>query len=157
MEHASHSATAESAMTEIALALAMGFFAIMVLTMVSMGAGQPDQTPEKEGSVAAAKLLPNADSGAASPAATEVAADDRIVIFHDGRFLDTALAPVDPASLPPTGRVILAVSPDLPLADAIALRGRIDREDLVVSTLDARWMETLRTLSQTNPSKENAQ
>lgn len=42
MEHVSQSATAESAMTEIALALAMGFFAIMVLTMVSMGAGQPE-------------------------------------------------------------------------------------------------------------------
>ncbi|MGB0672123.1 MAG: hypothetical protein ACPGNT_11560, partial [Rhodospirillales bacterium] len=36
------SATAESAMTEIALALAMGFFSLMVLTLISMGAGTSD-------------------------------------------------------------------------------------------------------------------
>ena len=32
-----------NAMTEIALALAMGFFSILVLTMVSMGAGDASQ------------------------------------------------------------------------------------------------------------------
>ena len=32
-----------NAMAEVALALAMGFFSIMVLTMVSMGAGAPGE------------------------------------------------------------------------------------------------------------------
>jgi hypothetical protein len=35
----------DNAMTEIALALATGFFSIMVLTMVSMGAGFRESKP----------------------------------------------------------------------------------------------------------------
>ncbi|MEK9673064.1 MAG: hypothetical protein VW268_11270 [Rhodospirillaceae bacterium] len=34
-----------NAMTEIALVLAMAFFSLMVLTLVSMGAGSPQKSP----------------------------------------------------------------------------------------------------------------
>lgn len=147
MEHVSQSATAESAMTEIALALAMGFFAIMVLTMVSMGAGHQEKAQEQAKSVTAASLLPNA-TDTPTAAATEVAPDDQIVIFFRDAFYDTDLTPVDLGGLVPDSRVILAVPPDLPLSRAMELRGRFDRENLVVSTLDARWMERLNNLQQ---------
>mgnify|MGYP006909087017 CR=1 FL=1 len=159
MEHVSQSATAESAMTEIALALAMGFFAIMVLTMVSMGAGQPESA-EKAKSVAAADLMANVAT-APSEATTELGADDLVVIYYKDSFFSPDMKPVDIAGLAPESRVILAVPPDLPLSQAIDIRGRFNRKDLVVSTLDARWMKALEQaprdmLSPNSQHKEDA-
>ncbi len=131
-----------NAMTEIALALAMGFFSIMVLTMVSMGAGaKTDAAP------AVAAMLAPAQEDAKPAALAEVGGDDVFVVFHRGRFFDRELRPLDPAGIAPSSRVILALDPRLPMADAVAARGRIDVPDLIVSTLDARWLETLKRLN----------
>ena len=125
-------------MTEIALALAMGFFSLMVLTMISMGAGKSDNP-----AVAAAMLAP-AKPASAEAATTAPSAEDMIVVYHDGRFFDRNLKPIDPSSIATTGRVLLALDPALPLAEAMTARTRINVENLVVSTLDDRWLTTLR-------------
>jgi hypothetical protein len=130
-----------NAMTEIALALAMAFFSIMVLTMISMGVGSADQKP-----VAAAVVAPAKPE--TTPAA-EIAPgeEDTVVVFYGGRFLDRNLAPLDPASVRSQGRVILALDPALPMNEALAARGRINVENLVVSVLDDRWLNRLRGLT----------
>lgn len=123
-----------NAMTEIALALAMGFFSIMVLTMVSMGVeakGDPK-------AVDTALLAP-----ATSPNAAPVGDDDRLLIFHDGRFYDRDLNPADPAASTDGKRVVLALDPDLPMAKAMAARARVPTADLVITALDGRWKEAL--------------
>lgn len=135
-----HNPSQESAMTEVALALAMGFFSLMVLTLISMGvdgrAAAPNQT-----AVLAPAASPSEATGAREPRR-----DDRIVIFDGGRFLDRDLNPVDPRSVAATaggGRLVLAVDPALPLEQAMAARARIPVDDLVVSTLDAAWLAAL--------------
>lgn len=125
-------------MTEIALALAMGFFSIMVLTLISMGID--GRAPEAAQAVA---LAPSASedprTGATSPRP-----DDRIVIFDGHHFLDAAMEPLDPAVLSGVrGRIVLAVDPSLPMAKAMAARSRIKADNLVVSTLDDRWRAAL--------------
>ncbi len=127
-----------NAMTEIALALAMGFFSIMVLTMVSMGAGEG--RAKETASAAAAMLAPPRTETAA---VTQVTDEDIFVAYHDGRFLDRDLKPVTPESIQTTGRVVLALDPALPLNEAVKARGRINVSNLIVSTLDQRWLETL--------------
>ena len=131
----------ENAMTEIALALAMGFFSLMVLTLISMGAGQ-----SAPGAPAVLSLAP-ATSQNRSAAATPPG-NDLIIIFDGKRFLDTALRPVDPETViqsmtGPARRVVLALDPSLPLKDAMAARARVNVPDLVVSSLDERWLEAL--------------
>ena len=147
MEHGHHSYAADSAMTEIALALAMGFFSIMVLTMVSMGAGglakeKPADTVQTA-ALAPAKSQDKGENGQVQPAA-----QDMIIIYHNGRFMDQKLGAIDPARLPMSGRLILAVAPDLPMAEALEIRARINREDLIVSTLDDRWLKRLGGMAQ---------
>lgn len=128
-------------MTEIALALAMAFFSIMVLTMISMGVDSAERKP-----VAAAVVAPSTPKTA--PAAAIVPGDDdTVVVFYGGRFLGADLAPLDPAKIQPRGRVILALDPALPMNEALAARGRIDVENLVVSVLDDRWLNRLRGLT----------
>ncbi len=151
MPHASarHQTGADTAMTEIALALAMAFFAILVLALVSMGAGQPPNTaPKSESDILAATLIPPGQEGSATPLESR----DVLVVYHSGRFLDRDLAPLSDAALAALsairegeGRVVLAVPPDLPLGEAMAARGRIDRPDLLVTVLNADWTARLRS------------
>jgi hypothetical protein len=128
-------------MTEIALALAMAFFSIMVLTMISMGVGA-GQTAE----TTAAMLAPSRPE-AAPAAKVEAGAEDLIVLYHAGRFRDRDLVPLDPSTITASGRVILALEPDLPMAEAITARSRIDVADLVVTVLDERWLQALKKVN----------
>lgn len=135
-----------NAMTEIALALAMGFFSLMVLTMISMGAGGAGDGKKSAATVSASAEMnvaertenttPNGQAGQRKA--------DKLVVFWNGNFLDGDLNSVDPATLAADGRVILALPPDLPMVDALATRGRFTATDLVVSTLDAAWLARLQ-------------
>ena len=134
----------ENAMTEIALALAMGFFSLMVLTLISMGAGQ-----SKTGAPAVLSLAPTSSRNQPAAAATSPGID-LVIIFDGKRFLDTALRPVDPQTViqsmtGPARRIVLALDPSLPLKDAMAARARVNAPNLVVSSLDERWLKALAT------------
>ena len=126
-----------NAMTEIALALAMGFFSIMVLTMVSMGAGSGTASE-----IVAAALTP-ADAEAEAAARTESQAEDFFVLFHGGRFIGIDLEPIVPSDVPAGRRVVLALDPALPMAEAMRIRALLPANNLIVSTLDERWLDAL--------------
>jgi len=130
-----------NAMTEIALALAMAFFSIMVLTMISMGVGEAESDP----AVGAVMAPAQADTAPAAQVSQE--SDDLIVVYFAGRYMDKDLGPLDPKSLRAKSRVILALDPALPMGEALAARGGIDIENLVVSVLDERWLNRLKGLS----------
>lgn len=151
MPHSSarHVTGADTAMTEIALALAMAFFAILVLALVSMGAGQQTESaPEVRQDILAAALVPPGKDAAA----TVLESRDVLIVYHDGRFLDRDLTPLDDDALTAlsairadAGRVVLAVPPDLPLGETMAARGRVGRPDLLVTVLNADWIARLKT------------
>lgn len=129
----------DNAMTEVALALAMGFFSIVVLMLISMGSGNGTVEPVAFEAVPVVRALTD------SPAATRGGEGDRIVLFDGTRFLDTQLRPVDPRTLmvPDGGRLVLAVSPELTFAQVSDARRAFATSDLVVTTLDARWTDAL--------------
>lgn len=135
-----HSGPQDNAMTEIALALAMGFFSIMVLAMVSMGVG--GRETEKPSPIAAVTVAETAaettGNGAISP--TD---DDTLIIFDGSRYFDRALEPIDLKSIASSKRVILAIDPSVPLSSAIGARRAILADDVVVATLNQRWRDAL--------------
>ena len=137
-----------NAMTEIALALAMAFFSLMVLTLVSMGAGDGSASIPSQDTTAVKLTPPKADA----PEATvqTVTEDDTLILFKDGAFFDRNLAAVDPKGLSPTGRVVLAIDPATPLADAMDARANFKTDNLIVSTLDPRWQAALAGSAPTN-------
>ncbi|MEG3638235.1 hypothetical protein [Magnetococcus sp. PR-3] len=130
--------TSNNAMTEIALALAMGFFSIMVLAMVSMGSGVGSASK-----IAGATLTPAQDATAPKATVT-VQAEDRMVLYYNGQFLDQKMQPVVPAQLPQAGRTILALAPDTSMTEALRLRGLFGQREVIVSTLDHRWLQALK-------------
>lgn len=131
-----------NAMTEIALALAMAFFSLMVLTLVSMGAGDAQTETAQNVESLAAQLMPRPEQ-APEAAIVTVTSDDTFLIFHQGQFLDSDLNPTSVNGRTFEGRVVLAIDPALPLKDALAARAELNAENLVVSTLDDRWLQTL--------------
>jgi hypothetical protein len=135
------------AMVEVALALAMGFFSIMVLAMVSMGAvvGPQPATVGLPSPISMAASAPNnqAPRNAKGPG-TPVAPTD-LIIFHDGQFLGADLRPVDPLARP-VGRakVVLAVAPDMDFSTVMSARRQISGTNVTVTNLDSRWLKRLR-------------
>lgn len=130
-----------NAMTEIALALAMGFFSLLVLAMVSMGAGRGKETQ------AMAAILAPLASKSADQGATGLEPQDIVLIYFQGGFLDTDLKAVEPGGFDGARRVVLAFAPDVSLAEAMTARSRVSSERLVVSTLDDAWLRTLADLN----------
>ncbi len=66
-----------------------------------------------------------------------------LVVYHAGQLFNHELAPIEPSQLDPVRRTILALPPDLPFAEAMQIRGRFNSADLIVTTLDERWLTTL--------------
>ena len=129
-----------NAMTEGALALALAFFSIMVLTMISMGTGVQPKRP-----TVGVVLAPSAT--AHSSAVITPGPEDLILIHYQGRFFDRELKPIEPAAPKGGGRVILALSPEISMREALAIRAQVDTPNLIVSTLDELWIEKLRSMS----------
>lgn len=128
-----------NAMTEIALALAMGFFSIMVLTMVSMGAGS--SAAEKSAEFAGAYLAPPPSENAA---AEKPGTDDLLIFYSNGQFLSADLASVPDEKITAAKRVILAVAPDMPARQTLAVRGRISNPNLIVTIQNEAWTQRLK-------------
>lgn len=118
-------------MTEIALALAMGFFSVMVLSVVSLTA---------EPAADAMRLAADSANRARND-------EGRLVIYYGGRFLDDRLQPVDTATLASSTSgdtpIVLGTSPLLSIGEAMDARSRIDHERVVVTRLSPEWMERL--------------
>ena len=130
-----HDGAQGNPMTEIALALAMGFFSIMVLTVISMGAA-----PQSGKAVAAAILAPSSKPASA----LDVENQDTVIVYYEGRYLDPQMKPVDPATIKASGRLILAIDPGLPLGEAMAAREKFASDQLIVSTLNEDWLLVLK-------------
>lgn len=141
------SSSQNNAMTEVALALAMGFFSIMVLTLVSMSVDTSKSTPDslKQKDVPNTLAVPLAQNASSKnrPGMMKPAPEDMIVIFDGQRFLDTTLKPVNPAGINTSARIILAVDPNVRLDRALAARAQLASRNVIVSSLDKRWQAAL--------------
>ena len=136
----------DNAMSECALALAMAFFSIMVLTMVSMGATRESERFSSAGLASSIVIAPSSPIAEASD--TSVASNTEMIIIHyRGRFLGTNLKPVDPTNLSFDRPLILAIEPSSSMVEAIAIREQFPTRTLTVTTLDVRWLEALKEIS----------
>lgn len=134
----------ENAMTEIALALAMGFFSILVLTLISFG------TPDAKAlSIKAVSVSPSPDGTAGEQA---VETDDLVVVFHNGGFMDKSMTPLLPAAITAhPGRIILAIDPAASLQSVLAARTQIKTDNILVTELDGTWRDALKNRGGVRP------
>jgi len=137
-----------NAMAEIALALAMGFFSIMVLTLVSMGGGlaPASETIHQQVGVSMSRT-DNPDAPKETSEASETISPDTLVIFHEGRYLDASLKPLDPASLADKEKIVLGVDAEISMAEAMEAREKVPNNNITVAPLDPRWQTALKEMT----------
>ena len=134
-----------NAMAEIALALAMGFFSIMVLALVSMGSGfapETDATDQAAGVHVQDSTPAETHTQPADPDVRVTA--EELVIYHAGQYLDADLNPIDPASLAGRENMVLAVDGNLSMAEALKAREGVPVANLTIAPLDSRWQNALK-------------
>lgn len=137
-----------NALAEIALALSMGFFSIMVLTMVTMGAGGAGGAKP----VSSEESINVAPAGRSADPKSVARSNNFIVIYYNGGFFDAQLnrtSPLREFSSYKAGRkkLVLAVDPGLSMKETIRLRGQFAGRDLTVTTLTEEWLTRLKETS----------
>ena len=124
--------TQHQVMTEIALALAMVFFSLMVLALVSVGINSTQP-----------QLMSLTDS---KPAEENIQqAPGFWVIYHAGTFYDRELKTIEPGQLQ-QGPIWLAVPPDMDLQQLIRAKAQIFSSDVSIAILDQPWLIRLEQL-----------
>ena len=138
-----------NALAEIALALAMAFFSIMVLALVSMGAaGSGKKDAQGPGETVSAGMdirrsSNNGEPATSSAKSVEIRRDEMVVYYRD-KFYDAALKEIPRAALKSLPINYLALDPATPTADAITIRNQFSSQSLVVTTLNDAWLKILK-------------
>ena len=122
-------------LAEVALALAMAFFSLMILMLFAM------------------VNAPKADATDVGPATMEMAVESRdpppdneerhLVIFTDGGFFDEDLNRLDPAAIDPAQTVILAVSQQMPISRITGFQRRYPDLTIEIAELTPDWEERI--------------
>lgn len=139
------------ALTEVALALAMAFFAIMILAMVSMGmpsdtAKPPPLADLPKDAVVLAQLKEAAEKSADSIESQADDTEQTYLFYFNDHFYDHQLKPISLDQLPPGGKVVLALPPSLTVDKAMNIQAKINHPDLVITQLNPQWLQRLETL-----------
>ncbi|MCW9035528.1 MAG: hypothetical protein OQJ97_15015 [Rhodospirillales bacterium] len=136
----------DNAMTEIALALAMAFFSILVLALVSMGGSQaaaPKTALTIEQGAVLSKSQPKEKAQESSKASLK-AEPNQLLIFYGGRYFNAALKETNPASYAGRKNIILAVDPSISMTDALEAEKLVPGDRKIVTTLDKKWIAALK-------------
>ena len=122
-------------LAEVALALAMAFFSLMILMLFAM------------------VNAPKADATDVGPATMEMAVESRdpppddeerhLVIFTDGGFFDEDLNRLDPAAIDPAQPVILAVSQQMPISRITGFQRLYPDLTIEIAELTPDWEERI--------------
>jgi len=118
-------------LAEVALALAMAFFSLMVLTLFAV-VHQPQST--KVESLAITK-----------PAAQAPAETPKLVILHAKGLFDDMLRPISGADLPSGQPITLAVQADVTMAEMMRFQQTHPELDLQIGELTPEWADLLKS------------
>jgi len=134
------------AMTEVALALSMGFFSIMVLAMVSMGSVSIENgaTIKTDSAVSIEPSFNESPSHNKAHIGHTVVSNQNLLIWFKEDFFDHKLNKVDGKILvDQMNEPVLAVSPNLNLKGLIRLQNILQNKRLRITNLDRTWLSRL--------------
>lgn len=133
-----------NALVEIALALAMAFFSIMILAMVSMQV--PALSKEQKAasqSSEAMNIQPPSSNTNKENGATAIKTD-QLLIYYDGVFYDTELNILTQQVIETKNFNFLAINPSISALEAVTIRKKVSSPSLVVTLLNTEWLERLK-------------
>ena len=122
-------------LAEVALALAMAFFSLMILMLFAMV-----NAPQADGTEAAAATVEMSTNAKAK--ATDDAERQLVVFTEDGVF-DSTLTPLDPAGIDTQRPVVLAVSDRMPISSITDFQRQYPELTLEIAELTPEWQARL--------------
>ena len=118
-------------MAEVALALAMAFFSLMVLTLFAVVHHPDDKVADKITLTSSSK-----DAKSKTP---------KLLIWHKQRLFDEMLNPIDTHDLTTEQPVILVVSPGITMAEMMQFQQDHPSLNLQIAELTHEWETILDT------------
>jgi hypothetical protein len=142
------------ALTEVALALAMAFFAIMILAMVSMGVPKGKEAKDKPSQQAnvdvqdkTLSLIRSKEQKVQRDNLPEGDVGEKTYLFYfNQRYYDAQLSAVSLETLKPFSQIILALPPSLTVDKALQIQVQINHPDVLITQLNQQWLQRLETL-----------
>jgi hypothetical protein len=121
-------------LAEVAFALSMAFFSLMVLLLFAI-VHQPEDT------VADKMAITEASETAAAP--TE-AQDPHIIIFHPNGFFNADMEPIDPSRLDASKPLLLAVEETIPMSRIMGFKREYANFEIEIAELSPQWNEAIK-------------
>ena len=121
-------------LAEVALALAMAFFSLMVLTLFAV-------VHQPEHSAVDTAVIAQSSSKAQTKPQTKA---PMLVILHETGLYDDMLRPIDASDLPIGQPITLAVRADFTVAEMMRFQQVHKELDVQISALTPKWTELLR-------------
>ena len=135
-----HENSTTQALTEVALALSMAFFALLILALISMGV--PAKSQDKA-QLDKTKTIDVIQDNEAKPTQKSSV---KYVIFYQGHFYDTELKRIKPNKGNSQDKLILAIESNLPISKVITLKTQINSSNLSITTLNEQWLSRLEKI-----------
>lgn len=133
-------------LSEIALAMAMAFFCIMVVALISMGGIVTDRSKPESGEISQYRISKSTPVEVGR--FPKRVAKSALLIFYENNFLNSSLEVVQPASWQPDGHPVLAFAPTVKLSEIVEVKALIPIADITITSLDERWLKRLKELKQ---------
>ena len=143
-----------NALTEVALALAMAFFALMILAILSISVPLAETAHDAQEEVDASRTLRIDAADIVQPSeessATSVSGDEDIfLVYYQGTLYDQELHEVRADTLEAgTRRIVLGLPPESSLQESLSIRGSIDHANLIIAQLNSAWLARLKEMTQ---------
>lgn len=123
-----------NAMTEVALALSMAFFTVLVLALVSMGVPAMNVKPPQTNTVTLS----------APGGIREIETDEVLLIYFASTLYNDRLEKL--SQLPIDSKMIVAVPGTVSLEELIGLQIQFKNREFSITTLDEQWQERLKDI-----------
>ncbi len=146
--------TTSSAMTEVALGLAMAFFTLLIVSLLSMSlpattAGTGDKSPEnmKNNTLVDIQLDSIIKSANQSESKNDSQNELQFAFLFNKKFYDQSLTLRSIDSFSKEKRLIIAVNPNLTFAEVFTLRQAVNHPKLSITASNKTWHSRLQQMT----------
>ncbi len=128
------------AMTEVALALSMAFFSLLLVALISIGVpGSADEEQKKAQAVPEFVLTETRTAGKNTKAINE-STEIQYIFYFDSKFYDQYLKQISIAKLNNMQKLVIAMPMETDVSEALALQNKFKDFELALTIMDREWL-----------------
>jgi len=139
--------TSTNAMTEVALGLAMAFFSLLIVTMISMTMSLQSPTSKNLESMQDQETISILSNKTSKSVKSEGEVKQQFVFYYEGELFDETLSSCSLQCIQQKEHLVIAVAKNLNFNEVYELKIRLNHPNLSITTLNKAWTERLSQLN----------